>query len=126
MKRFWLGVILLCLLLFLGLWEIVWIPSVSHPIGEMLNQAAQAALLEDWTAANTLTKSSRQQWQAHWDIFAATTHHGPMEEIDSLFARAQMLLQNRATVEFSACCVRIGEMIKALGESHQVNLRNLL
>lgn len=126
MKRFWLGVVLLAALLALGIFESAGIKSLTEPISDKLSQAAGAALEENWTEAQRFSESAKGAWEANWSVLAAMNHHGPMEEIDSQFARAKILLESRSTAEFSACCARIAEMIRALGDAHTVNLRNLL
>lgn len=126
MKRLWLGIILLTLLPLLGVFESVKIESLTQPVSDTLSRAAQAALAEDWAQAQQLCGEAEGKWEAHWSFLAAMNHHGPMEEIDSQFARMRMLLQTRSAAEFSACCARMGEMIRALGDAHRVNLRNLL
>lgn len=126
MKRLWLGIILLALLPALGIWESARIEKLTQPVADTLFRAAQAATAEDWAQAQQLCEEAEEQWEAHWSFLAAMNHHGPMEEIDSQFARMRMLLQTRSAAEFSACCARMGEMIRALGDAHRVNLRNLL
>lgn len=126
MKRLWLGVTLLVLLLALGIGETVCVCKLTEPVSRKLFQASQAAREADLVSAQTLMEEARQEWQGHWAFLAAMNHHGPMEEIDGLFAQAQALLENGAASDVSACCARLGEMIRALGEAHSVNLRNLL
>ena len=126
MKRFWLGLGLLGLLLGLGIWEQTQIPALTEPIAEQLDAAAQAAFLEDWEKAAACAGVAQQKWQKCWDLLAITTHHGPMEEIDGLLAQAEALLRAREESKFSAYCARLAELIRALGEAHRVNLRNLL
>lgn len=126
MKRLWLGIILLAALVVLGLFETARMGALTDPIADRLVRAAQAAREEDWVRARQLSEEARESWEENWSFLAAMHHHGPMEEIDSQFARAEVLLESRAGAEFSACCARIGEMIRALGDTHAVNLRNLL
>lgn len=126
MKRCWLGLGLLVALLGLGIWENLQIPALTKPIARQLDEAAQLAMAGAWEAAAGKSGDAKGQWQECWDLLASTTHHGPMEEIDSLLAKAELLLQSRSAEDFSACCARLAEMIRALGESHVVNLRNLL
>lgn len=126
MKRLWLGLVLLAAMLSLGIWENIRIPALTEPIAQSLEEAAQAALAGSWETAAKKTDAARQCWLDGWDLLASTTHHGPMEEIDGLLAKAELLLQSRSGADFSACCSRLAEMVRALGEAHKVNLRNLL
>ncbi len=126
MKRFWFAVVLLVLLLLLGLFEALRMTQLTEPICDSLTEAAQSAQKGDWTQAQRLAQEAEAGWDDSWDFFSAMNHHGPMEEIDSQFARAMAFLESRAAAEFAACCARLVEMIRALGEAHVVNLRNLL
>lgn len=126
MKRLWFGVALMAVLLALGIFETMSMTKLTEPISDSLSQAVKAAQTAEWSQAEQLTQKAEEKWKTNWDFFSSMNHHGPMEEIDSQFARAEALLESRASAEFAACCARLAEMIRALGDAHVVNLRNLL
>lgn len=126
MKRFWLGIVLLGVLLILGVLEAKYVQTITQPVSDILSQAVDAAQEEDWSKTGQLLQQAESRWQSQWSLLAAMNHHGPMEEIDSQFARADALLEGRAYAEFTACCARIGEMIRALGDAHTFRVENLL
>lgn len=126
MKRGWYAVALLVLLLILGLLASGHVRRLTEPVAEQLTLAAEAIRQEDPETAGQLLAEARRQWQKNWVFLAAMNHHGPMEEIDSRFARAEALLECAELREFTGCCAELEEMIRALGESHALRPENLL
>lgn len=126
MKRFWLGAGLLIVLLVLGFYETHKVDALTHPVSEAVEKAGEAAAEEHWEQAASFLWEARGLWEKHWGFLSAMHHHGPMEEIDSQFSRAEALLESRSAWEFSANCARLSELIRAMGEGHQLNWQNLL
>ena len=126
MRRTWLGIGLMVILIGLGIFETCKISQLEAPLSELLDAAAQAALEQDLEQTGALLTQAQSQWEGHWDFLAAMTHHGPMEEIDNLFARAESLLQSQAIPELAACCTQISQQVQALADAHRLTLRNLL
>ena len=126
MKRFWLGAGLMVTLLALGFFETHKVNELTHPVADTAEKAGEAAAEENWAQAASLLESAQTLWEKHWGFLSAMHHHGPMEEIDSQFSRAKALLESRSEMEFSACCARLAELIRAMGEGHQLNWQNLL
>lgn len=126
MKRFWLGVGLMAALLALGIFETHKVHALTHPVVDMVEKAGEAAAQANWEQAAALLEEAQSLWEKHWGFLSAMHHHGPMEEIDSQFSRAEALLESRSSWEFSANCARLAELIRAMGEGHQLNLQNLL
>ena len=126
MKRFWLGLGLLILLLALGFYETYRVNTLTLPVADAVEQAGNAAAEGDWPRAAGLLQQAQALWKKHWGFLSAMLHHGPMEEIDSQFSRAEALLESRSAGEFAAGCARLAELIRAMGEGHQLNFQNLL
>lgn len=126
MKRLWIGIGLLLVLMGAGIFAAGAMQSVHAPVAEMLEQASRAALSEDWGSAERLSNDAERQWQQHWHGTAAMADHEPMEEIDSLFAELTVYLQSREDVHFAASCRNLSRLVKAVGEAHTINWWNLM
>ena len=126
MKRFWLGLGLLIFLLALGFYETYRVHTLTHPVAEAVEKAGNAAAEGDWPRAAGLLQQAQALWKKHWGFLSAMHHHGPMEDIDSQFSRAEALLESRSAGEFAAGCARLAELIRAMGVGHQLNFQNLL
>ncbi len=126
MKRFWIGVGVLCMLLALG-GGVAWgMEAIHDPLVTQLQQAQAAAAAEDWATATALSQSALQRWQTWHRFTAAFADHAPMDEIDSLFAELQVYAQARNEDHFAALCAQLAQLAHAMAESHSPNWWNLL
>lgn len=126
MKRLWIGVTILLVLLALGIVTTHFTSHTTEEISEQLQLASGAVLLGHWEEAQTFSRRARAQWEAYHHWIAAVADHEPMEEIDDLFTQLEVYLQTRQQIPFSICCTSLSAMAKALGESHAVNWWSLL
>lgn len=126
MKRLWVGVLILLLLLGAGIGITVFADHVHTGISDTLVQAADAALAGDWDAATTLSAAARNRWNTYRNITASIADHEPMEEIDSLFSQLEVYETTRQALSFSACCEALSVFTKAIGESQSVSWWSLL
>ncbi len=126
MKRLWLGIVLLALLLGAGLLTTWQMDRLAQPVSRYLRTASQAALEEDWEKARQQMEQAEKQWQKHWHLSAALMDHTPMEDIDALYAKLPIYLQHRDAVAFAACCAQLETMTEATGEAHGFSWWNLL
>ncbi len=126
MKRLWLGVALLVLMLGLGLFTAWGMAQLQNPVSEALEQAADMALSGDFQQARRLSQEACELWQKNWPATASMADHAPMDEIDGLFAKLRTFAKSENTQEFAACCARIGELVHAISDAHGLNWWNLL
>lgn len=126
MKRSKIGAWLLIGLLVTGLLSSWGMVKYSEPIGEATSLAAEAALREDWSNAEALTRSARARWDKYWGFCAAFADHEPMEDINGLFAQLEVYAQSRDAQNFAAVCAKLSEDTKAIGEAHSLTWWNLL
>lgn len=126
MKRGWIGFVLLVVLLLggcLSTWQMVrW----HSPLEERMEQAAQRALSSDWDGAMTLSQRVKRDWEEHWHAAAAFADHGPMEQIDALFARLEVYEQERVALAYAVLCRELARELAAMGDAHIPNWWNLL
>lgn len=124
--KFWLGSILLTLLLILGLVVAAGMDRTHLPIATDLEKAAEISLTGDFTAANDLAQKAKAQWEKHWHATATVADHEPMEDIDGLFSQMEIYRKNENREEFSAYCSRLSILIEAVSEAQRLNWWNLL
>ena len=120
-----IGLGLLVVLLFLGLYT-SWDMGRTHDaISRQLEDAAWFALSEDWEKARTAAAAAESSWQAHRDLSLLLADHTPMEEIDSLFARIGICSAARDSKEFSIHCAEASRKVQAMGDAHHLSWQNL-
>ena len=126
MKRGWIGaVLLLALLLGSGLsaWDMY---SRQQPLEEVMDQAAEQVLTQNWEQASSLVHWANGQWQQYWKRNATFSDHSPMEEIDSLFSQLEVLENQGDALSYALICVQLSRAFSALADGHIPNWWNLL
>ena len=126
MNRFWIGVGLLLALLGAGVWAMQAMDSVHGSITENLQQSAEAAQANNWDKADALARDATTRWEENRRFTSSMADHTELDEIDSIFAQAQVYREHRSAADYAACCARLAKLIEALQESHDLNWRNLL
>lgn len=125
MNRFWLGVGLLLLLLGISITTSLYLDNIHGQITDILNQAGDAAISGDLDTATAFVMQAQQIWQKHWHLTALVIDHGPVDEIDGMFAQIEAYGQAGEMPEFAACCAGTARMVQAVGESHSLTWWNL-
>lgn len=126
MKRGWLGAGLLAALLLVGVFLQYAMDLIHGPCAQKLEQAAQAALLEDWDSAQDLSRQAAEGWKKGYGITAAVADHAPMDEVDMMYAQLEVYARQKERVHFAATCRSLATLTKAVAEVHRFSLRNLL
>ena len=86
MKRFWIGISVLAILLASG-WVVACFMDRCHaPIGDALVEASQVALEGQLAQASQIAQRAQKQWLHCRDFTAAFADHSVLEEMDALFA----------------------------------------
>lgn len=126
MKRFTLGIILLAVML-AGCLCVSWgMEHLHRPVSQNLEQAAALACAGDLPEAALLAEKAHQDWQQHWRFVAAFADHGPMEEIDALFAALKTYVSVGEEADFAALCSQLARLTEAMADAHVFNWWNLL
>lgn len=126
MKRLWIGVGILLILLALGIATTVFAVHTHTSISHTLQQAAEAALTGEWGDAKSLALVAKEVWETHRHTTAAIADHEPMEQIDDLFSQMEVYLLTGQQLPFSACCASLSVLTNAIGEAHAINWWSLL
>lgn len=126
MKRFWIGVTLLVVLMAVGIFATWGINHCHDPIAQEIRRAGEAAWQENWEQAETLAAHAQKGWKKYWNLSASLSDHEPMERIDGLFAQLEVYGQARERVNYAAVCAQLGEELEAIGDAHSFVWWNLL
>lgn len=126
MKRLWFGVGLLAVIVVLGILLSSVMERSNRECSELLYQAADRAMADDWENARILTDSAREKWQKNWAVTASLADHQPMDDIDALFAELEIYLRAADPMNFSGTGAKLASLLDALSQSHQLKLWNLL
>ena len=126
MKRFWLGILVLAVLLGGCCLIRTALEKIHQPIAADLEQAAAAALTQDWATALDKAEHAFVRWEKFHHFTAAFTDHTPMEELDGLFQELKIYAWEQENPHFSATCARISLLAASFAESHRLSWWNLL
>lgn len=126
MKRMYIGLGLLAVMLAVGIWVTVMFDRIHAPLSATLDQAQAAALAGDWEQAGILTGQAHAQWRRARELIAAVADHAPLEEMDALFARLEVLQQMHQADEFASDCAELSSLASAMADSQRILWWNLL
>ena len=126
MKRCRFGAGLLAVLLLLGILTSRWTEDHHREISDLITQAEQASLRGDWDRTERLIRQAKTQWENRWGLSASLTDHGPMEQVDSLFAQLDDYLRARDPVGCGGLCSQLGKALEAIAESQSLTWWNLM
>ena len=124
-KRFYLGCIILVVLLGLSIGAALGMKAIHQPAEALLDQAAALAAEENLEAALPLAQAAYVRWQTLHSITASLADHSPMDDTDTLFQ--EMLVYGRMgeVPHFTACCRELTFMMEAMYDAHAFSLKNL-
>ncbi len=126
MKRSWIGLALLLLLLILSLAAGWYMDRCQRPIARELDNAAELALAGDWEGGAAALNAAWEGWDGCRQVAACFADHNPMEEIDALFSRLEVWAQLRLSGEFAAGCRELSRKVEAMGQAHGLMWWNFL
>lgn len=126
MKRLYIGIALLAIMLAVSICLTAAFSALHEPLSSKLDQAKSAAVAGDWEKATALTSDARASWVQFRRFTAAVADHEPLEQMDSLFARLEVLGQLREVDEFAADCAELSRLATAMAESQAFTWWNML
>ena len=126
MRRLWIGVGFLIVMLAVAILLTVLFDRIHTPLSEDLRQASQLAMEGDWEKATALTQQARADWKQYRELIAAVADHEPLEKMENLLEQLDVYAQQRRTADFSAMCVELAAMADAMLESQQLTWWNFL
>ena len=126
MKRIWIGVILLSVLLVTGFWLSGFMKEAHLPVAQDLRRAGELALEEHWERAEAYASRGQALWKKKWPVTAAIADHEPMDEIDALFAQLDIYARVKDGQAYSALCAHLASLLDAISQSHSFKWWNLM
>ena len=126
MKRIWIGIVLLAVLLAAGFWLSGFMKEAHLPAAQDLQRAGELALEEQWGPAQAFAKRGQDLWKKKWPVTAAIADHEPMDEIDALFAQLKIYAAAKEELAYSATCAHLASLLEAMSHSHSCNWWNLM
>ena len=126
MARFWLGLGILLVFLALGFVTAGLMNDAHDPTEKLLVQAAEKVLAGEFEEAVALGKEAKRQWESHWNGTATVADHGPMDDVDALFAEMEVYAQTAEKPHFAAVCKELSRRIRAVAEAHRFKWQNVL
>lgn len=126
MRRLWIGIGLLAVILVAGTWTTHRMTRAHMPCAADLENAAACAMAENWSGAEVLSQRARESWENNWHISASITNHQRMDEIDALFEELEVYRIREETAAYSAGCMYLAERMRDLSNSFRLSWWNLL
>lgn len=126
MKRSWMGLGLLVILLVLGIMSTIWVKQTHEEMALHARSAAECALREDWDSAAEQTGQAREAWQRCWRLSATVTNHASLEQIEALFAQLEVYAAAREAAAFASGCAQLEKQLQALADAQRFHWWNLL
>lgn len=124
MKRIWIGIGILTVLLALVVGVQTAMRRIHLPIEEDLIRARNAALAGDWEKATAHADRARKRWEDYHELTATVADHSPMDELDTLFAELTVYGRERETPHFAATCSAAAQIAEAMADAHAIKLGN--
>lgn len=126
MRRSWIGLGMLLVLLVIALLVTWGMNRIHEPISRELALAADRALGGQWEEARSLASSAGGKWEKWAHFRGCFADHSPMEEVDAEFARLEAYSAAGEESEFAASCAELSRKVKAMGEAHGLSWWNVL
>lgn len=126
MKRSWIGFALLIAMLLGGILVTRKMGRIHDPIEKQLQQAAQCAMENNWTAAETAFREAESSWKQKERFRSCFADHNPVEEIDGNFEMLEVFCRTRERIAFAGGCRELARKVAAVGEAHELVWWNLL
>ena len=118
MKRLWIGVSLMVILLAVGITVLLISRNFHGEFTELLEQADACAAAGNWEAAGELAAKGREKWEAYRHFWSAFTDHEPVEQMQNLFSQLEIYQKRQLEVDFSGVCRNLVNVAEAIDESH--------
>ena len=117
MKRLWIGIAFLALLLAGGFGISIGMNNLQKDISQQLTAACQTALTGDLKQAAIQATAAKEVWEQYRNLVATVTDHEPMEDMDTLFAQLPIYYETDSPLNFAAVCSDLSLLIQAIGEN---------
>ena len=125
-RQFWIGIGLLAALLAITVGVSLVMSAIHQPAQAQLEQAAELALDGDMPRAAELAQQAKLRWERFRKVISAVADHSPMDEIDRLFAEAEVYAAVAEEEHFASCCAQLSTLVEGMAAAHSAAWWNLL
>ena len=125
-QRFWIGIIVLAVILVLGILTMLLFSRIHHPMAQQLRASAAAAQAENWEKATALAEKARAEWEQYRYLISASADHEPLEQMEYLLDQLEVYAADRQKADFAALCIRLANLAEAMADTQQIRWWNLL
>lgn len=126
MKRLWIAVALLALMLGGALTNAWYSKSMTGRMGAQLRQAQAMTEQERWAEAEQLTRQVFEDWQNHHFYLHVTMRHSDTDQILRTFRAVLEYLELEEQDQYNAANADLITQLELLAEMEQVSLSNVL
>ena len=125
MKRSWIGLGLLIVLMILGLVTGSLMERIHRPVADALQQAAGLAQAGLWEQAGAEARAAEQEGAKWSSLRNCMADHTPVEDAEGLFAQLDVYCEEEDS-HFVAVCRELARKVEAIGQAHGLNAWNIL
>lgn len=126
MKRLWIGVGILGVLLAAGVTVLCIGHHFYEDISKDLETAGESAMAENWEEANKRAEAARDIWNRYRRLWASFSDHEPVEKMETLFSQLEIYRKRQLEVSFAETCTEISHLAQAIEESHNLRWWSIL
>ena len=113
-------------ILIFSLWAGGYVQQQTESWEQLLEQAAQSALEEDWSQAESLLSQTQKSWERRKTFLHTIIEHSELNEAESLFAAADIACRQQDTQEFITQVTVLSVQLRLLAETQAVSIKNIL
>ena len=113
-------------ILIFSLWAGGYVQQQTESWEQLLEQAAQSALVEDWSQAENLLSQTQKSWERRKTFLLTIIEHSELNEAESLFAAADIACRQQDAQEFISQVTVLSVQLRLLAETQAVSIKNIL
>lgn len=113
-------------ILIFSLWAGSYVQQQTESWEQLLEQAAQSALEEDWSQAENLLSQTQKSWERRKTFLHTIIEHSELNEAESLFAAAGIACRQQDAQEFISQVTVLSVQLRLLAETQAVSIKNIL
>ncbi|MBO5727534.1 MAG: DUF4363 family protein [Oscillospiraceae bacterium] len=126
MKRLWIAVAILLVMLGSTLGNSWYIDRTVSDFLNQLSAAHKQASTDNWERATQLTRQVVDHWQHHDFYFHVMLPHDDIDQIHLTFQEVEEYLELEEADQYNAASARLITQLGLLAEMEQLNLKNIL
>ena len=125
MKRSWIGLGILLVLLAVSLLVTGFMTRIHEDLALELEQSAQCVREGDWDNTELFLRRANREWERWAHLRGCFADHGETEDIDASLAALEIWFQARDPDAYRAACAALTKQVEAVGEAHKLTWWNV-